>query len=150
MTRIVYTLTIMLLLAMPSANAGELTEPIAATELKVTPRGTGEDLQHALERARSQLPENALAVGVECVPEPDGLINCSYLYRLQKGAQIAPVSCRDFSPYRMCIYGNVCYGEGTVLTQENIKKACQRDAGNSWSNERDEYRRLVWTPVSEK
>lgn len=146
MMRVLFALAL-ILGAVLATNAGELSEPVPAFELKATPRGTGEDLQHALERARSQLPENALAVGVECVPEPDGLINCSYLYRLQKGAQLAPVSCQDFSPYRLCMYGNACYGEGAVITQEKTKKACQRDAGTSWSNERDEYRRLVWTPL---
>lgn len=130
-------------------NAGELSEPVPAAELKVTSRGTGEDLQQALERARRQLPEKALAVGVECIPEPDGLINCSYLYRLPNGEQAAAVSCNGFSPYHLCMYGNACYGEGAIIEQQGNKTICQRE-GRVIFEAQSEYKRLRWMPIKEK
>jgi hypothetical protein len=145
-------LILMLILGVILVNttkAGELTEPVPAGDLKVTPRGLGEDLQQALERARKQLPENALAVGVECIPEPDGLINCSYLYRLPKGDQIAPVSCRDFSPYNLCMWGNACYGEGAIIAQNGRKTICQRE-GRAIFEAQTEYKRLSWAPLTDE
>lgn len=138
-----------LMLSPVFAGSGELSEPVPAAELKATPRGTGEDLQQALERARRQLPERALAVGVECIPEPDGLINCSYLYRLSKGDQVAPVSCRDFSPYNLCMYGNVCYGEGAIIEEQGAKTVCQRE-GRVIFESQTEYKRLSWMPIKEE
>ncbi len=135
-------------LAARAGNAGELTEAVAAPELKITPRGTGEDLQQALERARLKLPDSALAVGVECVPEPDGLINCSYLYRMPKGAQLAPVGCQDFSPYRLCVHNNTCYGEGAEIAIEGARKICMREKTGPASSA--EYVRLMWKPLPAK